>query len=180
MQAPHSAGPAASDPASRFWWRSKEALDTALVLETGLQAAPGVEYVIFLQDDIMLASGILLQLKSFMVDLSRSREIADVITLFTVGTTAAKPVKGHSVSGCVGLALRANMVPDLAAYIRSRFAEAPVDWLLNDFIEAKKKIEWAFHPNLVQHVGVTSSLAGKQQPLRSSSFKDTTCVTPVS
>jgi hypothetical protein len=177
-QGDKSAGEAASDPASRFWWRSKEALDTAFVLKAGLKAAPGADYVIFLQDDIMLAPSLVEKLVTFVKGHSTPNDPADITALWSLGAAAPEPVKGPVHFGCVAFAIRASIVPDLVAYIRAKFADAPVDWLLSDFIRDDKKSLWTVHPNLAQHVGVTSSLAGKQQKLQSSSFKDTSCVVP--
>lgn len=177
-QAPASAGEAASDPASRFWWRSKEALDTAYVLEAGLRTAPGVAYIIFLEDDVILASGFIPKLGSFVANQSKAGKPPDIITIFTIGAAAAAPVENSGHTGSAGLAIRANIAPELVAYVRARFTEAPMDWLLGDFVRDKNTTVWAFHPNLVQHVGVSSSLPGKKQTLQAASFSDTSCSYP--
>ena len=172
---------AAADPADRLWWRSKEALDTAYALEAALQAAPGATFVIFLQDDVQLAAGFTQQLQTFIAK-GFAGSAADVITLFTTtpGTVASSGPELLSNPwgtpfGAVALAFSRPVAQELVEYFRANFADVPVDWLLNTFIEERKKVLWAFQPNLVQHVGVTSSLAGKQQPAASLTFRDRTC-----
>jgi hypothetical protein len=125
----------------------------------------------------MLAPSFLQTLESFIAEHSEPTDVADIISLFSL-TTAAAPVKSQGHSGCVGLAIRAAIIPDLVAYIRARFMDAPVDWLLGGFIQSTAKTMWTLHPNLVQHIGISSSLPGKKQTLQSPSFKDTSCVVP--
>jgi hypothetical protein len=148
------------------------------VLEVGLRAAPGVAYVIFLQDDVILAAGFIQKLASFLKGQVKLGKPPNVITMFSIGEAAAVPVENVGHSGCVGLVLRAGLVPNLVAYIRARFTEAPIDWLLGDFVRDRNTSVWAFHPNLVQHVGVSSSLPGKKQTLQAASFVDSTCSFP--
>lgn len=169
---------AAGDPADRFWWRSKEALDTAYALEVGLQAAPKAEYIIFLQDDIMLAAGFVQQLQEFIKSKADAEGGVDVVTLFTSGyaTTHFRVADAWGVHyGAVGLAIRRAVAQEVISYFRTNFADAPVDWLFNAFILDNHKSLWVHYPGLVQHVGVKSSLAGKQQPIGSTTFKDRTC-----
>jgi hypothetical protein len=50
-----------------------------------------------------------------------------------------------------------------------------VDWLLLEWLEARRLSMWVHEPNLVQHMGRVSSLAGKRQPIVSPSFRNTRC-----
>lgn len=173
---------AASDPADRLWWRSKEALDTAWALEAGIHAAPGAQYILFLQDDIMLAAGFLQQLQGSVMQSNNSKSV-DIITLFTSTGPASSgqsklvelPSPWAAQFGLVAVAIRVPVAVDLIEYLRAKFADAPVDWLLNDFITDRNITTWVFQPNLVEHVGLMSSLPGKQQPIKSSTFTDRRC-----
>lgn len=168
----------AGDPSDRLWWRSKEALDAAEALEIALSREPTAAYVIFLQDDVVLASGYLHQLKQFIKKTTAANDTVDVVTLFTSsgGHTPVKVMDPYTVHyGLVALAFRRRVAVELTEYLRARFAEAPVDWLLNDLIKSRHKAFWVFYPNLVQHVGFVSSLPGKTQPIRSTSFHDRSC-----
>jgi GR25 family glycosyltransferase involved in LPS biosynthesis len=175
QQAPPSAGEAASDLADRFWWRSKEVLDTAYALEAALLAVPTAEFVIFLEDDIMLAPGFVQQLDTFLKANTAGSKPVDIINLFDAGRQHSQPIRVSSQGTTQGFAMHASMVKEFVPYSRRRFAEAPVDWLLNDFIRLHNKDIWVFYPNLVDHIGHFSSLVGKKQPLVSSSFADRRC-----
>lgn len=135
----------------------------------------------FLQDDIVLAAGFDRQLQELIAQHSNSSNSLDVITLWCAGQgpSARQPVKLSSPwdvpFGAVGLAIKAPVVHELVPYIRARFASMPVDWLLNEFIVSSITSFWAFRPDLVQHVGRTSSLAGKTQAATSATFDDRTC-----
>lgn len=126
----------------------------------------------------MLAPRFLHTLESFIAGHSEPADMADIISLFSL-TTAVAPVKANGHYGCVGLAVRTAIIKDLVEYIRARFMDAPVDWLLDGFTKSTQKSVWIIQPNLVQHIGISSSLSGKKQALQSSSFKGTACVIPV-
>jgi len=130
----------------------------------------------------MLAAGFLQQLQDSVMQSNSSNSI-DIITLFT-STGPATPGQSKLVElqnswtahfGLVAVAIRVPAAVDLIAYLRAKFADAPADWLLNDFITDRNISTWALYPNLVQHVGLMSSLAGKKQPIVSSTFTDRRC-----
>lgn len=139
------------------------------------------DYVIFLQDDIMVAPGLIPKLEAFYAEHNTTvtADAVDVLTLFMSQTNPKSPVRisvpGSVHYGAVGLVVRVSVAREFVAYSRDRFADAPVDWLLNDFVKDSGKALWAFHPNLVEHVGKASSLAGKRQGIVSSSFRDKGC-----
>lgn len=162
----------------RFWWRSKEALDTAFALEAAVSAAPSAEYVIFLQDDIVVAQGLLSNLTSFTKQQAALNKSIDVMTLFTQNSgpgPVQKPDPHAFHWGMVGVVFRSAIVKDFVTDLRANFSSAPVDWLLNGHIEDKGLNFWAFYPNLVQHMGISSSLQGRRQTIRSPSFRDRRC-----
>jgi hypothetical protein len=182
-------------PAARA--HTQQVLDTAHALETALHAAPTARHVIFLQDDVRLAGGFLDQLRALLADAgstgmmqpeassasadNTSRSM-DVLTLFSGGGEPGGLPHVHALAnpwnthfGLVGLVFRAERLPGLIVYLRANFAAAPVDWLLNRYIVQERLQLWVVEPNLVQHVGVKSSLAGKVQPIVSGSFVDTQC-----
>jgi hypothetical protein len=175
LKAPPSAGEAASDQADRFWWRSKEVLDTAFALETALATVPTADYVVFLEDDIMVAPGFIQKLEEFTNSTSSAGQRVDIVNLFSSEGRQSQPVRVSGQGTTQGFAMHAAMVPHFVSYSRARFLDALVDWLLGDFIKLHKKSVWVFYPNLVDHVGHYSSLVGKKQPIVSSSFVDRRC-----
>lgn len=140
-----------------------------------MHAAPKAHYVIFLQDDVMLAPAFVQKLDAFLSSKNRT----DVVTLYTANENKGHPVLVKDpykfIFGAVGLAIHASMVHEFAQYCRDRFEQAPLDWLLYDFVLERQKELWIYFPNLVQHVGHTSSLKGKTSPFASASFKDKGC-----
>lgn len=170
-----------SDSPDRFWWRCKETLDAADSLEAAIDAAPGAKYVIFFEDDLIMASTLLQELTTFTAQQSAANKSVDVMTLYTTnGDSQPRQISNpFSIPWFTqGVMLRRTVVQDLVLYLRSRFAEAPVDGLLLDFIKAQGLQFWAYYPNLIQHVGVTSSLKGKTSQHRSQSFRDQACAAP--
>lgn len=172
------AGQISTHGLSRFWWRCKEVLDAAHALEAGISAAPTAEYIIFLQDDVVVAPGLLPDLKMFTAQQAALNKSVDVVTLFTL-TAAPQPVQVPDPSsnhwGMVGVVFRRAVVVELIPFLRARFSEIPVDWLLCAFISSRSLNFYHFHPNLVQHVGNSSSLKGKRQVMRASTFRDRRC-----
>lgn len=176
------------DPADRLWWRAKEVLDAAFVLEAAaahVQEAPASSphnssYVMFLQDDVRLAAGFLQTVGDFLN--SQDGSSVDVLTLFSTGAAAAQArhaaprrVAAGEHFGLVAVVFKPAVVRGLVARLRTAYADAPVDWLLGRFIMERGLRIWVMQPNLVQHEGMQSSLAGKTQPLRSATFVDTHC-----
>lgn len=152
-------------------------LDTVQALETALEVAPTAEYVIFLQDDIMVAPNLTLHLDNFLTH----HDNADIglITLFASDghhkqpMLVANPTSTHY--GAVGLVFQRRFAQKFAVFAREQFTTTPVDGLLNEFLRLEQKPLWVYHPNLIDHVGDISSLVGKKQLLRSSSFRDKGC-----
>jgi hypothetical protein len=169
--------PAAGDPPDRFWWRSKEALDTVYTLQAALRLQSTASHIVFLQDDVIVAPGYLQKLQQFLEAKAASNDTVDVVTLFT-SNSGSIPVRvdvGAVHFGFVAVVFRRAVVEELVPYLTTRFSEAPVDWLLNDFLSSRQKTFWAYYPNLVQHVGVFSSLRGKKQGIASPTFGDRGC-----
>lgn len=169
------------DPADRLWWRAKEALDCAYVLEAAaarvLEEDSRSGHILFLQDDVRLAAGFLQTVRRFLHGPQGAG--VDVLTLFSTGGHAAarapRRIADAEHFGLVAVVLRPALIPALVAHLRAAYADAPVDWLLNSFIRHRGLSTWAMQPDVVEHVGRQSSLAGKTQLLRSASFTDTCC-----
>lgn len=143
-----------------------------------MKAAPHAAYCLLLQDDTRMAAGLLVKLSAFISAKQASNEAVDVITLFTSnhGTSPVRVRFARSVhSGAVAIVMKSSVLRKFIPYLRSHFESSPVDGLLNSFIEKHQLGFWVFHPNLVQHVGVVSSRAGKTQHIVSGSFNDTQC-----
>lgn len=119
------------------------------------------------------------KLESFLSERAAAADPVDIVTLFTSGAIQKKPVRIPNPFlvhyGAVGLVMHAPFAREFVAYSRARFADAPIDWLLNQFINGTGKALWGFYPNLINHVGRSSSFAGKVQPIVSSSFRDKGC-----
>jgi hypothetical protein len=158
-----------------------------------MHSAPSASHVIFLQDDVRVAAGFLPQLHALLGGRSNSNDTAqhanstgnnsssiDVLALFSSGGKSdGRPYKlpnlGENHFGLVAVVFRAAHLPGLIAHLRASFAAAPVDWLVNGYITQAELSVWVYLPNLVQHVGRLSSLAGKVQPIVSGSFVNTQC-----
>jgi hypothetical protein len=160
------------DTADRFWWRSKEALDTAFALQAGLAADPGANYCIFLQDDIKVHPDLLGKLHTFV---SKAGEPVDASPLWTRDkpTTIGKQPNPDGVFfGLVAVMFRREVATSLATYIQQRFSSEPVDWLVAKFLREHKLGLWVHEASIVQHVGLHSSLPGKLQPFVSQTFAE--------
>lgn len=166
------------DPADRLWWRSKEVLDTAYVLELGLQAAPYAPYCLLLQDDIGVTPGFLKELDTFLTKMEGESRAPDVMSLFSLGGNSSprKVAVGSVHFGFVAVVFKTKIIPAFLHYIRSNFSGAPIDWQLNAYITTNNLSLWMFEPNLVEHTGVQSSLVGKKQSIKSTTFSNFSCL----
>lgn len=144
-----------------------------------MEAAPSAAYVVFCEDDIVFAPGILQQLDTLLDKVQSANASADIITLMTSSAGHQQPVQltdpWSVFFGTRGLVMQSAVAQEFMIYCRNRFADAPVDWLLNFFIQERRKSLWAIYPNVVDHVGSTSSLPGKHQSLVSSTFEGRGC-----
>lgn len=83
---------------------------------------------------------------------------------------------GHACANCYtkALVLPRSTALVLAAHVEARFTTAPVDWLLGEVESAGGARLRALVPNLAEHVGDFSSLAGvRREWQRSAYFKQT-------
>lgn len=163
-----------ADEAGRLWWRSKECLDAACALKAVQHVAPRARYYLFVQDDVQFAAGFDESLQRFCKD----NPNADVVSLFVGGGAGTHPVPlkpGQGHVGLVALLFRSAVVNEFIHFVKPRFADKPVDWLLEQLVNERNLTTWAYYPNLVQHVGKSSSLQGKVQNIVSGTFAGKGC-----
>ena len=133
------------DDEARVRWRSKQAFDAAYLMQQYSGLAP---YYVHLEDDMVASHGCL----------SAVRRIIQ-----------AAPPNWFSIKlsplGACAIAFQSAGLEQLAAYLRLMYYEMPVDWLIDEHIDFKKRTG---HPSLVkkglfEHIGVSSSLAGQRR-----------------
>jgi hypothetical protein len=168
------------DSPSRIWWRSKEALDTAMTIELSLHHAPSAKYYIHMQDDIRVAGGFLQELHKFISHLPGACRYVDFVSLYSSGDFHRKmsyEVLDGTTTGMVAFSIPVRMAKDLSMYIKSHFYISPVDWLLANFRDERRSRQHVIIPNLVEHMGRFSTLHGKTHNLSrgSSTFKPCGC-----
>lgn len=151
------------DPPQRIWWRCKENPDKAYLIEAAVNVSQGEKYYLQLEDDVKLAPYFLSKLSTFITNLDREGKAVDIVSLF-----------GHKGStGGVAIVYRIGFLQEYVAYLRANFYQSPYDWMLDHFVSQHGFSTYVMIPNLVQHTGIMSSLAGKVQLITSSTFIDT-------
>lgn len=178
------------DPPERLWWRSKEALDTAFLMNTALQhiakqqaAAPAVAcrppwWYLHFQDDIKVTPGFLDKLTTYINRIKALGQQADIITLFSSGDGGRQPREPYIVeinTGGQALVFNVSFVESFVPFLKQHFTMKPVDWLMGDYLKSVKGQFHVYLPNLVQHCGRISSLKNKIQPLTSATYVGPGC-----
>lgn len=160
--------PSFGDSPERIWWRSKEALDTAATIEAALQADTTASYYIHFQDDIRVAAGFLDKLRSYLAGLPQHQRSQDFISMYSSGDYGrTKPyINAGTPVGMVAFCIPRKLATGLARHIREKFYTKPVDWLMEDYRVLQNSNEHVIVPNLVQHQGGQSTLAGKTYDLK--------------
>ena len=146
------------DSKERTYWRVKECYDYAACIRFSLEEVPDATHIIVIEDDALVSYG---WVETVLEKIQNSEIVAS--SLFSVGTQS-------KATGTVAILYSAEFARNLAQYMMENCEDAPVDWLLNRFLAQKHKKMQVFQPNLVQHIGIKSSLAGKVQVLTSGTF----------
>lgn len=179
------------DSVERVSWRSKEALDYAEVLERCASLTDG-DYIAIFQDDVLFAPHVdklLDQLDAVMLtpstaaaenQLRSSHAGNDGIwcgaSLFDVNEQENEVAKSSSSSFYFFPQRSSNMVARvyslrdggkfvsrLVKFIRRRFDESPVDWLVDQFCAHQGYTTYVLRPLAVRHRGAVSSLKGNKR-----------------
>lgn len=150
------------DPPERVYWRSKENLDKAYLIEAALQVSRGAKYYLQIEDDLRFAPHFLGRLQSFIRTQQGQGRSVDVVSLY--GESGLK--------GSQAIAYRVGLLQEFVNELRQKFYHSPYDWMLEDFRRHRNLSLDIIVPNLVQHIGIYSSLANKKIPHTSLSFND--------
>jgi hypothetical protein len=145
------------DPPEQVWWRSKEALDVANMMELALQAAPRASYYIHMQDDVVVAQHFLRHLNNLTTQLATRNGPVTLFSPFDSNRTASYVAPDSGGVGLVAVCFDTHLVRRLIPYIRQRFLESPVDFLIRDYMETHNVHMHVAIPNLVEHEGLFSS-----------------------
>ncbi len=124
------------DPPERTRWRSKQAWDAALVIETCFREASS-EWFMHVEDDCLARPGWYDQLTQCLTDPS------------------VKYAR-FSDRGYFGHAFRKDVMLDVSDFVKQRWDTLPIDWLIDSV-----PLEWKQGPCLFDHIGTVSSLAGQ-------------------
>jgi hypothetical protein len=97
-----------------------------------------------------------------MAGLPEYQRAQDSVSMYSSGNHGwpASYVNHRTPAGMVAFCIPRKLVLGLAVYIRQKFFTKPVDWLMEDFRAQENSNEHVIVPNLVQHQGGHSTLAG--------------------
>jgi alpha-1,3-mannosylglycoprotein beta-1,4-N-acetylglucosaminyltransferase C len=132
------------DDEQRVKWRSRQVLDVAHMMEQYSRlAAP---YYLHLEDDVVAERGCL----------------AAVRRIVEATPPGWFSIKLLELGSCAILFQSADLA-QLSAYLRLMYDEMPVDWLIDEHIEFKRKTGHAsfVKKGLFDHIGEHSSLTGQ-------------------
>uniref|UniRef100_A0A914YZM0 MGAT4 conserved region domain-containing protein n=1 Tax=Panagrolaimus superbus TaxID=310955 RepID=A0A914YZM0_9BILA len=160
--------PTFNDSQERMVWRTKQNLDYAYLMIYAKYFFGFTDYYIQLEDDVVSKTGYISAMTVF-ADTNKEWFACDFSKL-----------------GFIGKLFYTNHLPLLSNFILLFYREKPVDWILDQLFLVKycnheeggcikKRINGVrrlYHkPALFQHIGRYSSLSGKVQSLKDSSFK---------
>ena len=179
------------DDAKRTFWRSKQALDMAMLLEYVSRethetlggggarhqvASPfaSFPFVLMLEDDIKASKGFAYTLRQWVdtVLLSKGNTDWTVASFYNPwpDVSDGEKLPPFKFFGVIGQLVRMSDVPNIAMFLRKNFDQSPLDWLFVDFLKKFNGSMVVHTPSLFQHVGVESSLDGKDQPANAADF----------
>ncbi|XP_012582210.1 PREDICTED: alpha-1,3-mannosyl-glycoprotein 4-beta-N-acetylglucosaminyltransferase-like protein MGAT4D [Condylura cristata] len=153
------AASAAKDSEKLKRWRTKQVLDFCFLM---LYAQPKARYYLQLEDDIIAKKMYLTKITDFVHNIFSSNWL----------------YIEFSVLGFIGKLFKSEDLPDFVHFFLMFYKDKPIDLLLGDIFQVKmcnpgetpekcaernKQIRIQYKPSLFQHVGIQSSLAGKEQ-----------------
>ena len=163
-----------NDPVSRIKWRSKQVLDFAYLMELGMRDG---DYYVQLEDDVNAAKHYLTEMAWWLERYFYRRNEWFALSFYIERQkNDREQYPAGDFYGFIGQLYRSNTLPNLIRYFRDHFSEKPVDWLMADYLHTGEKLQpekfkmWIHSPPLFQHVGLVSSLEGKQQEIRAQAF----------
>jgi hypothetical protein len=160
--------PTFNDSQKRMIWRTKQNLDYAYLMIYAKYFFGFTDYYIQLEDDVISKMGYITAMTTF-ADFHKNWFACDFSKL-----------------GFIGKLFHTNDLPLISNFILLFYREKPVDWILDQLFLVKycnheesgcikKRINGVrrlYHkPALFQHIGRYSSLSGKIQVLKDSSYK---------
>ncbi|XP_037352494.1 alpha-1,3-mannosyl-glycoprotein 4-beta-N-acetylglucosaminyltransferase-like protein MGAT4D isoform X2 [Talpa occidentalis] len=143
-------------------WRSKQVLDFCFLM---LYAQPKAMYYLQLEDDIIAKKMYLTKITDFVHNISSNNWL----------------YIEFSVLGFIGKLFKSEDLIDFVRFFLMFYKDKPIDLLLGDIFQVKmcnpgetpekcsernKQIRIRYQPSLFQHVGIQSSLPGKEQYLK--------------
>lgn len=154
------------DQPDRIKWRAKMSLDYLFALEFAL--AQPERYVLVLEDDVLLASDLVSRLDAIVRLVTASNDSNWLAwTLFHNPEFDTRRGYAHGdpfefQAGMLALLYQKSHLPGLIAFFRQHWQHDPTDFILRNYqAETHQTIRVAI-PSLAQHLGITSSFAGKQ------------------
>ena len=159
------------DDYQQVYWRSKQNLDYAYLMMYAKERGYG--YYVQLEDDIVSKPNFV----TTMRNVAEARRFKNQ-NWFMIG---------FSKLGFIGKLFKVEDLPILVEFFLTFYGDKPVDWLLEDIMstkvcspeyskikcnEAKKGIQIQHTPSLFQHIGIHSSLKGKVQKLKDTSYDE--------
>jgi len=164
------------DDPERYYWRAKQVLDAAWLMEYCSPLAP---WYLHLEDDVEAATGCVDRMLRWVESKPLfGRSYAQRSDWLMISFATPFPVRwdGRRISpdkygGFVGHLFRSADLPELAGYLRANFEREPLDWLVGGYAaETGRAIRGARRP-LFRHIGDVSSLEGKRSAVRIPGFR---------
>lgn len=145
----------------RLVWRARESLDYASALRAAVQAVPNCTHVVIFQDDVVLSVDWVERVTNYLA-LNDGPQLCLIQTWFLE--------ENGKFCGSVGTAFTKEEALELADFIWKNYCSYPVDWIVKTRRESLGRPEPMLTPGIGQHIGLSSSLQGKKQPLASNDW----------
>ena len=143
----------------RLRWRWKESLDYADCIREGLESVPEATHIIIIEDDVLMSYDWMGSVIDYL------KEDMPILFMFASGH-AQNPAQS------VATVYHREAAATLLNTIEEKFIEKPMDLIIRYFTNQHYTSEYIYiaNPSLCQHIGLSSSKAGKKQILTSGSF----------
>jgi hypothetical protein len=158
-----------SDPLARVLWRSKHALDTALVMVHCQNQS--YDYYVHLEDDIRASKNFPTKIRDWIDRRLQRRSDWTMLSFYNPWRVNDMDIlKPYNFFGVIGQVFRPSDLPTIVEFIQKNFDESPLDWLFVDVLTKYHGQVIVHSPSLFQHVGIVSSLEGKTQSSKAVDF----------
>eukprot|EP00730_Choanoeca_flexa_P008559 TRINITY_DN12504_c0_g1_i10.p2 TRINITY_DN12504_c0_g1~~TRINITY_DN12504_c0_g1_i10.p2 ORF type:complete len:457 (+),score=70.53 TRINITY_DN12504_c0_g1_i10:3348-4718(+) len=137
-----------NDDEKRWRWRQKQCVDYSFMMSYAYRISP---YYLQLEDDVTTVPGYI-----------------DAIFEFIEAQDKPWIMLEYSLLGFIGKLFHDESLPRLAWLFRAFYEDQPVDFLVRYFVALSglKETRVIRQPTLFEHIGVQSSLEGKDQPIK--------------